>query len=89
MNSLSEIHVVIADDHPIVRSGIIRELSKKEGISVVGEATDGDEVLNIIQRRSPDILLLDINMPGKKALPLISEIQQYVFQEIQFAYVFI
>jgi DNA-binding NarL/FixJ family response regulator len=76
MYSFNEIRVAIADDHPIVRSGIIRELNQHEEISIVGEAKDGDETLSIIQHKTPEILLLDVAMPGKKVLPIIVEIKK-------------
>ena len=57
------IRVVLADDHHVVRSGIRGELEQHQDICVVGEASDGLEVLEMAQSLCPDILLLDINMP--------------------------
>ncbi len=57
------IRVILADDHHVVRSGIRGELEQHQDIQVVGEAADGHEVLNLVQKLRPDILLLDINMP--------------------------
>ena len=58
------IRVVLADDHHVVRSGIRGELEKHPDIEIVGEAADGEEALALARKLQPDILLLDINMPG-------------------------
>ena len=61
------ITVVIADDHPIVRDGIRQELAKHPDLLLRGEATSGDEALQLTRDLRPDVLLLDINMPGLRA----------------------
>ncbi len=71
------IRVVIADDHPIVRDGISNELKRHADIEVVGYAADGDETISSIHENNPDVLLLDINMPGKRASDVIREILTY------------
>ncbi len=58
------IRVVLADDHHIVRSGIRAELERHADIEVVGEVSDGAEAVTLVQRLRPDVLVLDINMPG-------------------------
>lgn len=68
------IRVLIADDHPIVRSGIQNELSRQADIDVVGEAETGDEVLPLIRELQPTVLVLDINMPGMKAAQILREL---------------
>lgn len=67
--------VLIADDHPIVRSGIRNELSRHQDLEVVGEALNGDETLHKVLDLQPDILLLDIHMPGKRAIDVVNEIK--------------
>jgi DNA-binding NarL/FixJ family response regulator len=69
------IHVVIADDHPIVRSGIRTELERHADFEVVGEALNGDDSVRLIEELKPDILLLDIQMPGKKAIEIVHELK--------------
>jgi DNA-binding NarL/FixJ family response regulator len=71
------IRVVIADDHPIVREGISNELSRHPDIEVVGLAADGDETLSLTREANPDVLLLDINMPGKRASEIIREVTTF------------
>ncbi|NJN54174.1 MAG: response regulator transcription factor [Anaerolineae bacterium] len=58
------IRVVLADDHHVVRSGIRSELERHADMEVVGEAADGYEALSLVARVRPNVLLLDINMPG-------------------------
>jgi len=58
------IRVVVADDHPIVRSGIVGLLSSADDIEVVGEAGDGAEAVALATQLSPDVVLMDLRMPG-------------------------
>lgn len=69
------IKVIIADDHPLVRSGIRGELSRHPEIELVGEATNGDEAWELAQELRPDVLLLDVNMPGMKAYHVIRNLK--------------
>ncbi len=62
------IRVLIADDHPIVRDGLNKLLSLEEDVQVVGEASDGCEVLDKVQELDPDVLLLDLRMPNLDGL---------------------
>jgi two-component system, NarL family, response regulator DegU len=57
------IKVVIADDHALFRDGLRRILSLEKDILVVGEASNGDDVVKVVERTKPDILLLDFKMP--------------------------
>ncbi|CAO1649640.1 response regulator transcription factor [Salinibacterium sp. NG22] len=58
------IRVVVADDHPIVRSGIVGLLGSADDIEVVGEASDGTEAVALATQLSPDVVLMDLRMPG-------------------------
>jgi DNA-binding NarL/FixJ family response regulator len=59
-----EISVVIADDHPLYREGVARSLSEADGIAVVGEGQDAGSAFDLVERLKPDLVLLDISMPG-------------------------
>jgi DNA-binding NarL/FixJ family response regulator len=69
------IRVVLADDHPLVRSGIRGELARQDDIQIAAEAVNGDEALALALEHSPDILILDVNMPGKPAYQVIRQVK--------------
>lgn len=58
------IRVVVADDHPVVREGLRSFLSSRPGIDVVGEAGSADEVVAAVKELTPDVVLVDLVMPG-------------------------
>jgi len=58
------IRIVVADDHPIVRAGIVGLLETASGIEVVGEAADGAEAVALAEAERPDLVLMDLRMPG-------------------------
>ena len=70
------IRVVLADDHPIVRDGLRKLLILEEDIEVVGEASDGREVVQVVQDTRPDILILDLRMPYMDGLATLQALQQ-------------
>lgn len=72
----SPIRVVISDDHPIVREGLRRLLALEPDINVVGEAADGESTLTIVGQLEPDILLLDLRMPGVDGLAALQRLQR-------------
>ena len=70
------IRIVLADDHPIVRDGLRKLLTLEEDIKVVGEASDGREVVQVVQETNPDILILDLRMPYMDGLATLQALQQ-------------
>ena len=58
------IKVTIVDDHELVRTGIIRLLKDVSGIEVVAEASSGEEAVQLVRQHKPDVVLMDVNMPG-------------------------
>jgi len=68
--------VVLADDHALFRAGVRRILEEIEGVAVVGEAADGLELLDLLKRLTPDLVLLDISMPNLRGLEAIQEIRK-------------
>jgi DNA-binding NarL/FixJ family response regulator len=75
MEEKQMIRIAIADDHPIFRDGLRKLLALEEDFQVVAEARDGKEVLDILQRDEPDILLLDLKMPGLDGLSTLQRLQ--------------
>lgn len=63
MKLKNEIRVILADDHALVRRGIRRILEKTSDILVIGEAGTGAEAIHLVQELTPDVLLLDMEMP--------------------------
>lgn len=58
------IGVIVVDDHPLFRKGVVHALAAEPGIAVVGEAASGEEALALARERLPDVVLLDVSMPG-------------------------
>ena len=70
------IKVFIVDDHEIIREGLKKILKEESDLVVVGEAQSGDEVLQNIKEIDCDIMLLDMNMPGRSGLELIADLKK-------------
>src|SRR5437879_4442049 len=70
-----KIRIVVADDHPIFRDGLCRLLALEEDFEVVAQAQDGRQVLDVLQQFEPDILLLDLKMPGLDGLGTLQKLQ--------------
>jgi DNA-binding NarL/FixJ family response regulator len=71
----SKIRIVVADDHPIFRDGLCKLLALEEDFEVVAQAQDGKQVLDVLQQYAPDILLLDLKMPGLDGLATLQRLQ--------------
>ena len=65
---IKSIRVILADDHALVRAAIRKLLEKLPGVEVVGEACDGREALMLVKQHQPDVVLMDITMPGLNGL---------------------
>lgn len=78
MEKSRKIRVFIADDHAIVREGVLRLLNSQSDIEVMGEAQEGAEVLPLVKRLRPDVLVLDISMPGLSGLELLPLLRREV-----------
>ncbi len=76
MYGMTQIRVLLADDHPVVRSGIRMLLEKAADIAVVGEASDGYEALRMVEELEPDVLLLDMEMPGLMGVDVARQLQE-------------
>ena len=76
-NEMSTQHtVVIADDHPLIRSSVVSLIESAADLTVVGDVGTADEALRLTATRRPDVVVLDINMPGIDAFQAAGEIQQ-------------
>lgn len=74
---MDKIRVLIADDHTMVRHGLKQILELENDIIVVAQAPNGDEAIRLAKEHSPDVILMDINMPGKNGLQAIKEMKDY------------
>ncbi|WP_045822548.1 response regulator [Williamsia herbipolensis] len=68
------ITVVIADDHTAIRAGLAMMLGQADGIEIVGEARDGDEAVRLARSLRPDVVVMDIRMPGTDGITATTEI---------------
>jgi DNA-binding NarL/FixJ family response regulator len=71
-----KIRIVVVDDHPVVRDGLIAMLNTQSDFEVVGEAGDGEEALQKVAKRNPDVLLLDLEMPGVDGIETLRRLQE-------------
>ena len=69
------VRVVIADDHPVFRAGMVTVLDDLPGVSVVGQASDGAEALEVVAAEQPDVVLMDLRMPGVGGLEATARIR--------------
>jgi DNA-binding NarL/FixJ family response regulator len=72
---MNRIRVILIDDHPIVRSGIRMLLEQAPDIVVVGEVERGDNAVQQVEALNPDVVLLDMEMPGKSGVEIARELQ--------------
>ncbi|HXI21044.1 MAG TPA: response regulator transcription factor [Gemmatimonadales bacterium] len=73
---MTPIRIVIADDHPIFRAGLLGLLSDQEDFQVVGEAANGHEAVSVVRHAAPDVLLVDLQMPELDGLNAIRQIRE-------------
>jgi len=75
-SSHKRVRVLVADDHPIYREGIVRAIKERPDLELVGEAGDGREALESIRELSPDVAVLDIRMPELEGTQVLSAIKR-------------
>jgi DNA-binding NarL/FixJ family response regulator len=72
---MAKIRVIVADDHPVAREGLRNLLKQAVDIEVVAEANNGTEVLSLVEELTPEVLLLDMEMPGLTGIEVASRLQ--------------
>ena len=77
METAQTIRVVLADDHPFVRAGIRSTLASERDVALVGEAANGDEARHLCCDLKPDVLLLDLDMPGHRPVETVSYLREH------------
>jgi two-component system NarL family response regulator len=70
-----KIRVVVADDFPLVREGVVRALNQDPGIEVVAQAENGQEALNVAAELKPDVMILDLRMPDLGGLAVLDKLR--------------
>jgi len=70
--TLDELRVLLVDDHDLFRSGVVNLLSE-HGLHVVGEAENGDVALRLVRELAPDVVIMDLNMPGPSGVDVIRQ----------------
>ncbi len=75
MTGMTSIRVLIADDHAVVREGVRHVLSVEHGFDVVGEAANGPDAVRLTQSLAPDVVVLDLSMPGGSGLEAARQIR--------------
>ncbi|HEY5573397.1 MAG TPA: response regulator transcription factor [Anaerolineales bacterium] len=73
---MAAIRVLLVDDHPVVREGIRKLLENQQDITVVGEASEGSQAINMARELSPDVMLLDMELPGIKGTQVAKQLQE-------------
>jgi DNA-binding NarL/FixJ family response regulator len=68
--------VLVVEDHPVVRRGISNVMSRREGMEVVGEANNGEEALRMAGELYPDVILMDVDMPGLSGLDVAEKVRR-------------
>lgn len=71
---MAKISIVVVEDHPLFRQGVIDTLSFDPDFDVIGDSTNGDDGLDLILALQPDIAILDVNMPGKNGQQITNEV---------------
>ncbi|MDQ3193823.1 MAG: response regulator transcription factor [Bacteroidota bacterium] len=72
----NKIKIIIADDHPIFRSGLRQIIEDEQDIEIIGEAGDGLQALDLILEKDPDIAILDVDMPKKTGFEVLTELNK-------------
>jgi len=72
---LNQIKILVADDHPMLREGLVAVLATQPDFDIVAEAADGEQTVRLAQSLEPDVILLDLEMPGTDGVAALRELQ--------------
>ena len=73
---MDKITVILADDHPVVRTGIKSLINESDDIEIVAEASDGKEALELVESKRPNVLITDISMPHLTGIELAEKVNE-------------
>ena len=73
---MATLRILIADDHPLMRSGVRYALASEKGVEVIGEAANAYDMLALCEEKRPDLLIMDINMPGPGFAERVAKVRE-------------
>ncbi len=76
MSEGNAVRILLADDHPVVREGLAALIERQQDMTVVGEASNGAEAVDLFERHQPDVTLMDLRMPGVDGVEAITRIRE-------------
>jgi PAS domain S-box-containing protein len=79
---LSEIEILLVDDHEMMREGLKSIIESEDDMTVIAEASDGNDIINLIQETRPDVIVMDVNLPGMNGIEITEKVKAE-FPEIQ------
>ena len=72
---MNKLKVVIVDDHPLFRQGVVDTISLEQDFDILGEASNGNDALSLIRGTEPQVVILDVNLPGMNGLQVTRSIR--------------